>query len=60
LRNGIEHIRKIETDMCEWMGEHDYESVRQLQGSMSQKYCSDPAAFERSQYMRAVLSYKSA
>ncbi len=57
LRNGIEHTRKIETEMCEWMEEHDYESVRQLQGSMSQKYCSDPAAFERSQYMRAVLSY---
>ncbi len=57
LRNGIEHMRKIETEMCEWMEEHDYESVRQLQGSMSQKYCSDPAAFERSQYMRAVLSY---
>ncbi len=57
LRNGIEHVRKIETEICEWMEEHDYESVRQLQGSMSQKYCSDPAAFERSQYMRAVLSY---
>ena len=58
LRNGIEHVRKIETDLCEWMEEHDYESIRQLQGSMSQKYCSDPTAFERSQYMRAVLSYR--
>jgi len=40
LRNGISHIREIETKMCEWMEEHDYQSVQQLQGSMSQKYCS--------------------
>jgi dihydroorotate dehydrogenase (fumarate) len=60
FRKGIEYIREIETGMCEWMEEHDYQSVRQLQGSMSQKYCSDPTAFERAQYMRAVISYKPA
>jgi dihydroorotate dehydrogenase (fumarate) len=60
LRNGIGHIREIEARMCEWMEEHDYQAVQQLQGSMSQKYCSDPAAFERAQYMRAVLSYRPA
>ncbi len=58
-RNGIDHLRKVQTEMCEWMEEHDYESVRQLQGSMSQKYCSDPTAFERAQYMRAVLSFRN-
>jgi dihydroorotate dehydrogenase (fumarate) len=58
LRLGINHIKKVEAEMCEWMGEHDYESVNQLQGSMSQKYSSDPTAFERAQYMRAVISYK--
>ncbi len=58
FRKGIGYIREIETGMCEWMEEHDYQSVRQLQGSMSQKYCSDPTAFERAQYMRAVISYK--
>jgi dihydroorotate dehydrogenase (fumarate) len=57
-RKGIEHLKAVQTEMCEWMEEHDYESVRQLQGSMSQKYCSDPTAFERAQYMRAILSYK--
>ncbi|MFH1573927.1 MAG: dihydroorotate dehydrogenase-like protein [Acidobacteriota bacterium] len=58
FRHGVEYIREIETRMCEWMEEHDYQSVQQMQGSMSQKYCSDPAAFERAQYMRAVLSYR--
>jgi dihydroorotate dehydrogenase (fumarate) len=59
LRHGISHIKKVEAEMCEWMEDHDYESVQQLQGSMSQKYASDPTAFERAQYMRAVISYKA-
>jgi len=60
LRHGIDYVREIENGICDWMTEHDYESVQQLQGSMSQKYCSDPTAFERAQYMRAILSYKPA
>jgi len=59
LNKGFGIIRQIETEMCNWLADHDYQSVRQLQGSMSQKYCADPAAFERAQYMRALLSYKS-
>ena len=57
LRRGIEHIRVIEREMCEWMEEHEYESVEQLKGSMSQKNCPDPSAFERAQYMRALETY---
>jgi dihydroorotate dehydrogenase (fumarate) len=55
---GLGVIREIETEMADWLSEHDYQSVRQLQGSMSQKYCADPAAFERAQYMRTLLSYR--
>ena len=36
------------------MADHEYESVHQMQGSMSQLHSADPAAFERAQYMRAV------
>jgi dihydroorotate dehydrogenase (fumarate) len=36
------------------METHEYESIRQMQGSMSQLRCPDPGAFERAQYMRAV------
>ncbi len=57
LRRGIEHIKIIEREMREWMEEHEYESVEQLKGSMSQKNCPDPQAFERSQYMRALTTY---
>jgi dihydroorotate dehydrogenase (fumarate) len=57
LRRGIEHIKVIEREMREWMEEHEYESVEQLKGSMSQKNCPDPSAFERAQYMRALATY---
>ncbi|MBF2007370.1 dihydroorotate dehydrogenase-like protein [Chlorogloeopsis fritschii PCC 9212] len=58
LREGITHIRCIEKEMREWMEKHEYESVQLLQGSMSQKNCPNPSAFERAQYMRALQTYK--
>jgi dihydroorotate dehydrogenase (fumarate) len=57
LENGIGHMRRILKDMESWMLEKEYDSVQQLQGSMSQKSCSDPAAFERSNYMKALQTY---
>ena len=54
LRNGAGHLRSIEQGMREWMEQRQYASVRQMQGTMSQLRCSDPAAFERAQYTRTV------
>lgn len=54
MRHGVNHLRHIERELREWMEEHEYESVAQMQGSMSQLRCPDPGAFERAQYMRAV------
>ena len=54
LRHGIGHLRMVEQGVREWMEEHEYESVKQMQGSMSQQRCADPGAFERAQYMKAV------
>jgi len=58
LKHGIDHLRQIEQDLIDWMEEHEYDSVLQMQGSMSQKNCENPSAFERAQYMRALQSYK--
>jgi dihydroorotate dehydrogenase (fumarate) len=58
LRKGIDHIRQIEHDLVRWLEEHEYQSVRQLRGSMSQKNCADPSAFERAQYMKTLHSYR--
>lgn len=56
LRNGINHLRYFEEGMLEWMEKHEYESVQQLKGSMSQIRCPNPSAFERAQYMKGVKS----
>ncbi len=60
LRYGIDYLRVIEEGLSQWMAEHEYESVEQMRGSMSQLKCPDPSAFERAQYMRALQSYKPA
>jgi dihydroorotate dehydrogenase (fumarate) len=58
LKHGPEQIKTILADMDQWMLEHEYHSVRQMKGSMSQKSIADPAAFERANYMKALQSYK--
>ncbi len=58
LRHGVGHIRRIEQGIKHWMTEHEYESIKQLQGSMSQTRCPDPSAFERAQYMQALQTYQ--
>jgi dihydroorotate dehydrogenase (fumarate) len=60
LKHGIGHLHTVERDMVRWMEEHEYESVKQMQGSMSQIECADPSAFERAQYLRAVTTYRPA
>lgn len=58
LRNGPSHIARVLTDIDRWMFEHEYVSVKQMKGSMSQKSVADPAAFERANYMKALNTYK--
>jgi len=60
LRHGIPQISLIERDLAGWLQEHEYESVKQLKGSLSQKNCPEPAAFERAQYMKALTGYNHA
>jgi dihydroorotate dehydrogenase (fumarate) len=57
IRHGFPQIALIESGLVEWLEEHDYESVSQLKGSLSQKNCAEPAAFERAQYMKAMCSH---
>lgn len=60
LRHGIDYLKTMETGIREWMEAHEYESVEQMCGSMSQMHCENPAAFERAQYMKALVNYKPA
>lgn len=57
LRHGIPYMTKIEEDLIDWMEEHEYESIRQMRGSMSSQSVAEPAAFERANYMKVLSSY---
>lgn len=56
LKRGIGHVAVTLDEMKMWMEEHEYESVKQMQGSMSHLHTQNPAAYERVQYMRALHS----
>jgi dihydroorotate dehydrogenase (fumarate) len=57
LRGGPERVRELVIGLRALLEKGEYESVEQLKGSMSQASCPDPEAFERSQYMRALVSF---
>lgn len=57
LQHGIGRLKILRSGLEAWMVEHEYESVAQLQGSLSQINCAEPAAFERANYMRVLSSY---
>ena len=57
LRHGIHHLTTLHQDLIHWMQEHDYESVREMQGSMSRISSDEPAAFERANYMRLLSEH---
>ena len=57
LKNGYGRVPDILSNMQSWMEEHEYTSIQQMQGSMSQQAVKEPAAFERANYMRVLGSY---
>ena len=57
LARGAGVVAEILDGLRGWLEEHEYHSVEQLKGSLSQASCPDPAAFERGNYMRALVSY---
>ncbi len=58
LKHGISRIQDILEATNTWLEEHEYDSVEQLQGSMSQMHVADPSAFERANYMRVLKSWQ--
>ena len=58
LQNGIRRIGQVLNELTTWLKEHEYESVTQMIGAMSQKHCPEPAAFERANYMKMLQSYR--
>ena len=55
LRRGPGNVTRMLAEVREWLEANEYDSVRQLQGSMSAASVPDPAGFERAQY-RAIVT----
>lgn len=53
-----EHVRGVLTDLRQWMIDHEYASIEQMQGSMAQQSIAEPAAYERANYMKVLSSYR--
>jgi dihydroorotate dehydrogenase (fumarate) len=58
LEYGIEHASQIVENLQRWMEEHEYDSITQMRGSMSQRAVAEPAAFERANYMKALNTFQ--
>jgi len=58
LHNGEQAVGPILSEIEAWMKEREYESIQQMQGSMSQKSVKEPAAFERANYMKVLNSFR--
>jgi dihydroorotate dehydrogenase (fumarate) len=58
LQNGIGRVKDVLNDLTVWMEKHEYASVSQMRGSMSQQHVSEPTAFERANYMKVLQSWR--
>jgi dihydroorotate dehydrogenase (fumarate) len=57
LRQGPDLVRELLEGLGSWLADREYTSVEQMKGSMSQLACGNPRAFERSQYVRALVGF---
>ena len=58
LKHGPAHVKVILQKMEQWMKDHEYNSIAQMKGSMSQQSCVNPETIERANYMKTLQSYK--
>ncbi|HET9780889.1 MAG TPA: dihydroorotate dehydrogenase-like protein [Candidatus Dormibacteraeota bacterium] len=57
LRRGTAHLRQVISGLGSWLDEHEYRSVAEMKGSMSQMSSPDPGAFERANYIRSLVDF---
>jgi dihydroorotate dehydrogenase (fumarate) len=58
LHSGVDSVSNILAELQTWMETHEYTSIKQMQGSMSQKSVAEPSAFERANYMKVLSSFQ--
>jgi dihydroorotate dehydrogenase (fumarate) len=57
LQHGPGYLAQVRRDLERWLEEHEFESLRQMQGSLSLLRCSDAAAYQRANYIRLLQSW---
>jgi dihydroorotate dehydrogenase (fumarate) len=57
LEQGAGKISDLTMGLREWMDQHEYESVAQMRGALSQRNCPEPEMFERANYMKVLGSW---
>jgi dihydroorotate dehydrogenase (fumarate) len=57
LQHGPDYLRQVRDDLARWLEEHEFESLRQMQGSMNLLRCRDPGAYQRANYIRLLQSW---
>lgn len=60
LANGPNRLSEILNELEEWLVSHEYESIRQLKGSVSQQHAINPGDYERANYVQILDSYSHA
>jgi dihydroorotate dehydrogenase (fumarate) len=58
IHHGPMQLAKVRRDVSHWLEEHEYDSLKQAQGSMSLSRCPDPEAFERGNYLRILQTWR--
>jgi len=58
LEEGPYYLSELLSGLSQWMEAHEYESVAQMKGALSQRNVAEPAAFERANYMKVLGSWK--
>ncbi len=59
LKHGSGRLTEILKELEQWLLEHEYDSIKQLKGSVSQQHAIDPSAYERANYVQVLDSYSS-
>jgi dihydroorotate dehydrogenase (fumarate) len=59
LARGPAFLGEVREGLARWLEQHEYDSLRQLQGSMSLLRCDNPRAYERANYIRLLQSWQT-
>ncbi len=59
LQHGPELLVRLRTELAQWLEEHEYESLHQMQGNMSLLRCGNPHAYERANYVKILQSWNA-